>query len=128
MTLDPRIAPQMAAAMAKSRENSPGGRGDVGADPIEQVRERYAQERAYWNAEAPSMANVEDHMVRGPEGDIPTRLYYPAAERPLPGALPLWPDPPELAVLEQRLVEHPALQAADAQIQAQQDAVELAKA
>lgn len=82
--LTDKIAPQMAAAMAKSRELTPGGRGDVSVDPIGQVRENYERERAYWNADGPSLPLVQDRKVPGPMGDIPVRLYYPIAERPLP--------------------------------------------
>lgn len=50
-----------------------------------------------------------------------------AAARPMPAALPLWPEPPELAALEVQLAQHPALKATEAHIQAQQHAVALAR-
>jgi outer membrane protein TolC len=50
-----------------------------------------------------------------------------AAARPLPAELPVWPDPPGLATLQEGLAAHPALDAASARIGARDAAVELAR-
>ncbi|MDH3590124.1 MAG: TolC family protein [Gammaproteobacteria bacterium] len=51
-----------------------------------------------------------------------------AAYRPIPNVLADWPIVPPVEELRSRLQEHPALQAADARIAAQQSAVDLADA
>lgn len=39
---------------------------------------------AYWNADAPVLSSVTDHLVAGAEGSIPLRLYDPGVTRPAP--------------------------------------------
>ncbi|MDP6389384.1 MAG: alpha/beta hydrolase fold domain-containing protein [Alphaproteobacteria bacterium] len=85
----PGIDPEMAAAMMQSRSLLPEGKLDVTKAPISQVREQYARERRYWNEDGPEMARTEDGAIPGPHGEIPLRLYYPAAAAEAAEALPL---------------------------------------
>lgn len=85
---DPRSVPgidlEMAAAMLKARELTPEGRLDVTTAPIEDVRAQYLASRAYWNEDGPVLSRIRDHVVDGPHGPIPVRLYYPRRVRDLP--------------------------------------------
>jgi outer membrane protein TolC len=49
------------------------------------------------------------------------------AQRPLPSALPQWPEPPPLSVIETQLQSHPLLKVDSANILAAQDDIALAK-
>jgi len=44
----------------------------------EELRERYVEERKYWNEGGPEAFRVAEMKVPdGPEGDVPVRIYYP---------------------------------------------------
>lgn len=85
---DPRSIPgidlEMAAAMLKARELTPGGRLDVTTAPTEDVRAQYLAGRAYWNEDGPVLPRTRDRIVDGPHGAIPVRLYYPRRAQDLP--------------------------------------------
>jgi hypothetical protein len=49
----PGIDPQMADAMLKGRELTPGGPLDPYTASIEDVRAQYLKGRAYWNEDGP---------------------------------------------------------------------------
>jgi acetyl esterase len=78
-----RLDPQMVAAMQKAEELAPGV-GEMHTLPIDEVRRLYNQERQYWNADAPELAEIRNDVVPGPVGDIPVRFYFPTQQRPLP--------------------------------------------
>ena len=44
---------------------------------VPEVRQRYIDERRFWNEDAPSVANVVSRTIDGPYGKIPLRLHYP---------------------------------------------------
>jgi len=85
---DPRSIPgidlEMAAAMLKARELTPGGRLDVTTASIEAVRAQYLAGRAYWNEDGPVLQRTRDYRVDGPHGPIPVRFYYPRRAQGLP--------------------------------------------
>jgi acetyl esterase len=54
---------------------------------IEEIRERAAQGRLWWNEGGPSMASVEEHTVPGPVRPIPIVIYRPTAQ---PSKLPAY--------------------------------------
>lgn len=82
--LPPDLDPEMREALLEDARRNPGGTGEPANLPIEEVRQRYAAGRAFWNADRPDLPEVADRRVPGPFGEIPVRLYYPANERPLP--------------------------------------------
>lgn len=84
LTLPPGLDPQMRAALEEDARRNPGGTGELTTLPIDEVRRRYAAGRAFWNADRPDLPEVADRAAPGPHGDIPVRLYFPVATRPLP--------------------------------------------
>ena len=49
-----------------------------------EVRDLYTKERAYWNADPPALASIEDFWIDGPVGDIKIRRYLPNNNQTLP--------------------------------------------
>ena len=52
--------------------------------PVAEVRDLYTRERAYWNADPPALASIEDFCIDGPVGDIKIRRYLPNNNQTLP--------------------------------------------
>lgn len=80
--IEARLDPEMRAAMAESARVLAG----VAVDwkDLAAARRAYETERSYWNADKPDVAMVRDHVLPGPHGPIPVRLYRPVAEGLLP--------------------------------------------
>lgn len=72
-----RVTDQMRAVLDKQAELA----GDAFATDValEEMRRRYAQERAFWNEGGPVMAETVDDVVPGPSGDIRIRSHRPSA-------------------------------------------------
>jgi acetyl esterase len=51
---------------------------------VAEVRDLYTRERAYWNADPPALASIEDFCIDGPVGDIKIRRYLPNNNQRLP--------------------------------------------
>lgn len=43
----------------------------------EELREKYVEERQFWNEGGPKAYKIVEDKVEGPRGDIPIRIYYP---------------------------------------------------
>ena len=72
MTLDP----QMIAVMEK-RATLTGKAGDLAGLTLDEIRNAYNTERAWWNEIKPRMHEVLNTSVAGPVRDIPIRIYKP---------------------------------------------------
>lgn len=84
---DPPLADDMLQAIARMTEiateqNLSGRREDLSPAA---GRQRMEQERAWWNADLPAVANTVDTVIKGPKGDIPVRLIYPTDAKQAPG-------------------------------------------
>lgn len=85
LSVEPYLLPAMRRALEKSHaavQKCCETLGIEAADPqaadprdVSLARTLYAAERAYWNAQAPDLAFVEDFFLPGPAGDIPARHY-----------------------------------------------------
>ena len=51
---------------------------------VAEVRDLYTRERAYWNADPPALASIEEFWIDGPVGDIKIRRYLPNNNQTLP--------------------------------------------
>jgi acetyl esterase len=56
----------------------------IGNTSVAEVRNLYTRERAYWNADPPALASIEDFCIDGPVGDIKIRRYLPNNNQALP--------------------------------------------
>jgi acetyl esterase len=82
MDIRPRLDPQMAAALeaeARIAAETVARHGLENADPkdLTAARLQYNANRAYWNTDAPVMAESQDLLLPGPYRDIPARLHRP---------------------------------------------------
>ncbi|MEQ8828650.1 MAG: alpha/beta hydrolase fold domain-containing protein [Alphaproteobacteria bacterium] len=82
MDIRPRLDPQMAAALeaeARIAAETVARHGLENADPkdLTAARLQYNANRAYWNTDAPVMAESQDLLLPGPYRDIPARLHSP---------------------------------------------------
>lgn len=82
MDIRPRLDPQMAAALeaeARIAAETVARHGLENADPrdLTAARLQYNANRAYWNTDAPVMAESQDLLLPGPYRDIPARLHLP---------------------------------------------------
>ncbi|MEZ5861359.1 MAG: alpha/beta hydrolase [Geminicoccaceae bacterium] len=76
-----RLDPDMAEAMAFEAAR------DAGLPPpvdLDEERARGRDAAAFWNEGLPEMAAIEDHVVAGPEGPVPVRVFKPVDSGPLP--------------------------------------------
>lgn len=79
---DPRLDPEMAAALARMAEIE-ADLPPMPADPSPtQLRARMEAERLWWNESPPAMHEIVDTSFPGPQGPVPVRLLFPSAERP----------------------------------------------
>ena len=58
--------------------------GQIDNAPVAEVRDLYTSERAYWNADPPALASIEEFWIDGPVGDIKIRRYLPKNNQTLP--------------------------------------------
>lgn len=77
-----RLTPAMRAVLDRQAELA----GDAFATDVgfDEMRRRYAAERAFWNEGGPAMALTVDATVPGPCGDVPVRYHRPRADGVLP--------------------------------------------
>ena len=76
-----RLDPDMAEAMAFEAAR------DASLPPpvdLDEERARGRDAAAFWNEGLPEMAAIEDHVVAGPEGPVPVRVFKPVDSGPLP--------------------------------------------
>lgn len=91
LDVKPRLDPQMATAMAAAAEVAADTQSRLGltdVDPFDLVSARalYNADRAFWNRNAPAMADSSDFEIPSPNGPVPVRLHKPktAASGPMP--------------------------------------------
>ena len=80
--IEARLDPEMRAAMAESARALGGI--EVDWKDLTAARRAYLAERGFWNADRPDVAAVQSHVLPGPHGPIPVRLYRPAIGGLLP--------------------------------------------
>ena len=80
--IEARLDPEMRAAMAESARALGGI--EIDWKDLAAARHAYETERGFWNADRPDVAFVQNHLVPGPHGPIPVRLYRPAIGGLLP--------------------------------------------
>jgi acetyl esterase len=80
--IEARLDPEMRTAMAESAR----ALGSIAVDwkDLTAARRAYQVERGYWNADRPAVPVVQNHVLPGPHGPIPVRLYRPVADGLLP--------------------------------------------
>ncbi len=79
-TLDP--------GMAQFLQNlAAAGEVDFAATPIADLRALFTQLCSQFEAPAPQISGVENHIIAGPNGDIAIRQYIPTTARDMGGAL-----------------------------------------
>ncbi len=76
----PSLHPQMKAILDSLAEQGRGKKTLPEMTPEEARGERQSSFAAYWNADAPAVARIEEKIVPGPHGPIRVRLYDPATE------------------------------------------------
>lgn len=83
---DPRLDPQMRAAMLKMGEIAAEqglGKQPIGMPP-DKARDEMEKARAWWNEDLPDMARAVETTVPGPSRDVPVRILYPIDAPNLP--------------------------------------------
>lgn len=80
--IEARLDPEMRAALAESARALGGI--EVDWTDLAAARRAYLAERGFWNADRPDVALVQNHLVPGPHGPIPVRLYRPVVGELLP--------------------------------------------
>ena len=71
-----RMNPQMQRIVERQKaqaQNYP----DLDRQSPERIRQLYAEERRFWNAQAPPLQKIRNHVLKTDRRDIPIRIYYP---------------------------------------------------
>ena len=80
------LDPQMIDVLRVQEERSLS-RAPISQTSVTEIRNLYIQERAYWNANPPTVASIQECRIEGPVGDIALRCYLPREEQALPGLI-----------------------------------------
>ena len=80
------LDPQMTDVLRKQKELVPTKRV-VSKLALEEIRELYNLDRAFWNANGPKLPSVRELQIPGPVGEIALRCYLPETNRQLPALI-----------------------------------------
>jgi acetyl esterase len=83
LSADPRLDPQYLDALALAADAGVWP-ADPLTMPLADARRQAETWHAFWKGDLPAVAMTVEHVVRGPAGPVPLRLFYPRRRAHLP--------------------------------------------